>query len=124
MVIDANLVTAHLAGMANAVEKLLNPGTLSEMRSDRIGYRMKLLRLALGFRPAEISDHLGIERTYWSRTENGGRALPDTLAALIVERFGVTLDFLILGKWDKLPVDLAMKMKQVERDIADQGSPQ
>lgn len=124
MVIDANMVTAQFAGMANAVEKLLNPGTLSEMRSDRIGHRMKLLRLALGFKPSEISDHLGIERTYWSRTENGKRPLTETIAALIVERFGVTLDFLILGKWDKLPLDLAQKMREVEKNIADQGTVQ
>lgn len=78
------------------------------------GTRLWLLREALGLRPSEISDMLGIPRTYWSRFEGGKRAVSDTTAALLVLRFGVTLDFLILGKWDKLPYDLAEKMRAVE----------
>lgn len=84
-----------------------------EMKPDRIGYRLMLLREAHGLRPAEISDMLGIERTYWSRFEGGKRAVSDTVAALLVERFGITLDWLILGKWDGLPFELARKMRAV-----------
>lgn len=82
-----------------------------EMQPDRIGKRMALLRLALGKTPSEISDQLGIPRTYWSRFEGGKRAISDSVAVALVERYGVTLDFLILGKWDKLPLDLADKMR-------------
>ncbi|MBD9529003.1 helix-turn-helix domain-containing protein [Paracoccus sp. PAR01] len=113
MVIDANLVTAQICAMSNAQHALLSEQTLSEMRPERIGARLKLLREALGYTPSEISDELGIERTYWSRFENARRPVNDTTAALLVERYGVTLDFLVLGKWDKLPLDLAGKMRAV-----------
>ena len=83
------------------------------MRSDRIGERMRLLREALGMIPAEISQRLDIPPTYWSRFERGERQLTDTVAAALVERYGVTLDFLILGKWDKLPADLADRMRAI-----------
>lgn len=89
-------------------------GFSSEMRPERIGYRLGLLRRALGLQPAEIADLLGIERTYWSRTEGGKRAASKELAALLVERFGVTMDFVILGQWGGLPLDLATKMRNIE----------
>jgi len=89
------------------------------MRPERIGYRMMLLREALGLRPAEISDLLGLERTYWSRWEGGKRPITEAAAVLLVDRFGVTLDFLILGRWDSLPLDLAQKMRAVEASLTE-----
>jgi hypothetical protein len=58
------------------------------MYPDRIGQRMKLIREAWGLKPAEV-------------------------AYLLTDRFGVTLDFLLLGKWDKLPLDVAEKLRKV-----------
>lgn len=113
MVIEANLVTAQIPFMANAQESLLSSTTLSEMRPEKIGQRLKLLREALGYTPSQISDELGIERTYWSRFENARRPVNDTTAALLVERYGVTLDFIVLGRWDKLPLDLASRMRSL-----------
>lgn len=100
--------------MVSARKNLLSESMTNEMRPERIGHRLYLLREALELRPSEISDMLGIERTYWSRFENGNRAITEAVAALLVERFGVTLDFLILGRWDALPVHLAEKMRKVE----------
>ena len=78
---------------------------------------MKLLRTAFNMKPAEVSDYLGIERTYWSRSENGKRQIPDALAVQLVARFGVTLDWLILGRWDKLSVELADKLRSAEAEV-------
>lgn len=85
----------------------------SEMTPERIGHRLYLLRTALGMSPSEMADRLGIERTYWSRFEGGRRAITESMAALLVARFGVTLDFIILGRWDKLPLDLAEAMRSI-----------
>ncbi|MGZ9811545.1 helix-turn-helix domain-containing protein [Pseudoroseicyclus sp. H15] len=94
------------------------------MRPDQIGRRLKLLREAHGLRPSEMSDMLGIERTYWSRFENGKRAITDAVAALLVARFGVTLDFLILGRWEGLPLGLAQKMRALdEKNSSSSDSP-
>jgi plasmid maintenance system antidote protein VapI len=100
----------------NSPRDKLKSSTIAEMRPERIGHRLYLLRMAMGLKPSEISDMLGIERTYWSRFEGGKRPITESFAALLVEEFGVTLDFLILGRWDKLPTDLSLKMREVERD--------
>ena len=110
--------------MATKPEKLLSHQTLAQMHPDRIGNRLRLLREALGMKPSEIADALGIERTYWSRFENGKRALTEINAALIVERFDVTLDYLILGKMERLRLDLAQKIREAEKRTAGQETPQ
>lgn len=112
--IDTEMVIDDCAPMSAAAKKHLSAVTAYEMKPERIGHRLMLLREALELKPSEISDMLGLERTYWSRFENGNRAITDATAALLVERFGVTLDFLILGRWDRLPLDLAEKMRRVE----------
>lgn len=82
-----------------------------EMRPERIGERMALLRAAFGMKPAEMADFLGVERTYWTRFEKGRRPVSDEVAYLLTERFGITLDWLLLGKMDKLPLDVADKLR-------------
>lgn len=110
------MVTAQNRAMANAQEQLLSHHTLSEMRPERIGRRLRLVRMALDMKPSEIADSLGVERTYWSRFENGRRAVTETVAALMSERYGVTLDFLILGKWGGLPMELAQRIRAIEAE--------
>lgn len=86
-----------------------------EMRPESIGIRLRLIREAFGLSKSEISDLLGIERTYWSRFENGKRAPSDEVSYLMTVKFGVTLDYLILGRWDKLSLDIAEKLREVEK---------
>lgn len=124
MVIDANLVTAQIATMATAQENLLSRRTLAEMKPDRIGYRLKILREALDLKPSEIADSLGIERTYWSRFENGKRPITEIIGALLCERYSVTMDYLILGDWRLLPNELAEKMRAAQKRLSDQETDQ
>lgn len=112
--IATEMVTPHSPRMVAKPESLLPSPMLAEMRPENIGHRLMLLREALGMTPSEMSDVLGIERTYWSRFEKGRRSITETVAALLVDRFGVTLDFIILGRWDKLPLDLAEAMRAVQ----------
>ncbi|WP_226628397.1 helix-turn-helix domain-containing protein [Alloyangia pacifica] len=92
-------------------DSLLPPDVWQAMRKEAVGHRLALLRRAIGKTPSEMADSLGIERTYWSRFEKGRQGLSDSVAALLTVRYGVTLDFIMLGKWDKLPLDLAEKMR-------------
>lgn len=112
--IETKVVIRQSAAMSTQTKARLSAHLRSEMTPERIGYRMMLFREAQGLSPAQIADRLEIPRTYWSRFEGGKRAISDDVAAMLVERFGVTLDFLILGRWDKLPMDLADKMRAVE----------
>lgn len=111
--IATSMVIQHSAHMVLKHVPRLSEATVSEMRPERIGYRLMLLREAHGLKPSEIADMLEMPRTYWSRFEGGKRAITEQVAAQLVERFGVTLDFLILGRWDKLPWELAEKLRVI-----------
>lgn len=87
------------------------PKSPPEMLPVNIGRRMQLLREAFDLKPSEIADMLGIERTYWTRFEKGNRPVNDEVAYLLVDRFGITLDWLILGRWGSLPLDVANKLR-------------
>ncbi len=117
MEIATRLVMADGPAMNTELATLVPVSMLTEMRPERIGHRLMLLREALGLKPAQISDMLGIQRTYWSRFESGNRRVSEHVAALLVDRFGVSLDFLILGRWDRLPLELAQKMRSIETDL-------
>lgn len=94
-------------------ESMLPPEMTQAMRNESVGYRLRLLRRALGKSPSEMADSLGIERTYWSRYEKGRQGLSDSVAALLVIRHDVTLDYLMLGIEAKLPLDLAEKIRSL-----------
>lgn len=88
------------------------------MSAEAIGHRLQLLRRAVGLSPSEMADQLGIERTYWSRFERGRRPLTESVAVLLVERYGVTLDFLILGRWGGVPLELAERMRGLDESTS------
>ncbi|NDV51574.1 MULTISPECIES: helix-turn-helix domain-containing protein [unclassified Salipiger] len=113
LVIETDLVSEDRDRMKTQPKTPLPRELAEAMRPESIGHRLRLLRESQELSPAEMADLLGIERTYWSRFENGRRAINETTAALLVAQFGVTLDFLILGRWDKLPLDLATKMRDL-----------
>lgn len=87
-----------------------------EMRPDQIGARLKLIRESHGLKPAQIADILGIERTYWSRFEGGKRVISNEVAYLLTQKFYVTLDFLLLNKWENLPLEVAERMRSYQSD--------
>lgn len=104
---------AQFRAMSLKRDSLLPPDVVEAMRNEAVGHRLKLLRLALDRSPSEMADSLGIERTYWTRYEKGRQGLSDSVAALLCVRYGVTLDWLILGDWSKLPLDLSEKIRAV-----------
>ncbi|WP_028957981.1 helix-turn-helix domain-containing protein [Sulfitobacter sp. 20_GPM-1509m] len=92
-------------------ESLLPKSVADAMTDEAVGRRLKALREAMDLSPSEMADTLGIERTYWTRYEKGRQGLSDSVAALLVLRFSVTLDFLIMGDDSKLPVSIFEKIR-------------
>ncbi|MEY8881538.1 helix-turn-helix domain-containing protein [Donghicola sp. XS_ASV15] len=87
----------------------------SSMDPIKIGARLKAVREANNLRPSEIADLIGVERTYWSRAEKGHRHIPDDLALRLVHHFGVTFDYLYLGRISALPHQLAQRIQAQKR---------
>lgn len=93
--------------------------TRVEMDPVRIGRRLRFTREALGLRPSQMADLLGIERTYWTRYEKGHRKISYEVGALMVAHFGVTLDFIFLGNLAGVPLDLAQRIRKAEEQVDD-----
>lgn len=70
-----------------------------------------------------MAARLGVERTYWSRFELGRRGLSDDMAVLLVARFGVTLDWLSLGRTEGLPLWLADRLRAAEANTSSTDRP-
>lgn len=47
---------------------------------------------------SQIADALGVERTYWSRWENGARPIPVDQAYALTGLFRVDLDYILTGE--------------------------
>lgn len=82
-----------------------------EMSPEAIGKRMKQLREAYGLKSSEIADQISIDRSHWTRFEKGQRPVSNECAWKLVQRFGITLDWLMVGRIDKLPYEVAEKLR-------------
>lgn len=96
-----------LCGMTSAAAS----SSTDDMSPAAIGYRLRLIREAFGRSKSEMADLLDIDRPAWSRFENGVRAIPNEKAARVVERFNVTLDFIILGRTNQLPFETLERLR-------------
>lgn len=108
--------------MAEIQPKLVSDAVVEAMRPENIGQRLMLLRMALGFKKSEMADHMGINRVYWYRFESGDRPITNHAAAILYERYGVTLDWLILGRAHTLPVELADRIRAAEQQLQSVGA--
>lgn len=80
-----------------------------------MGRRLCILRTAHGLSRTEICKSIGIELTYWSRFENGHRAITFEFAYLLVDRFSVTLDWIFLGRTNGMTLEVVDRLKEAER---------
>lgn len=112
--IAARIDWSQIGGMSTAPMDHLPDDMLSAMRPEAIAHRLRMIRETAELSKSGMADALGIERTYWSRFEGGKRAITEPVAALLVDRFGVTLDFIFLGRWHTLPFETAQKLRETE----------
>lgn len=112
---DANTVIDKKDGLAQflAMPNTAQNTMAETMAPKAIGERLRLIREAFGLSKSEISDMLEIERSHWSRFEGGQRAIPYDKASRLVDRFGVSLDFIILGRISGMEYDTVEKLRRV-----------
>lgn len=79
-------------------------------RDSDTAQRARALRKALGFETSiAFAAFLGVTNTRWNNVENG-QPLGIDLALTVVQKTGVTLDWLYLGAPEGLTVDLARRL--------------
>jgi transcriptional regulator with XRE-family HTH domain len=92
--------------------------------SKAIAERMRLTRIAYGRtqgRARAISqkvfcDLVDLSQQLWNNVERGSARLGLNSAIKIVERIGVTLDWIYLGRRDGLPAKLAAEISKLEKE--------
>ena len=62
------------------------------------GERIRRLRIQNGLTQEKIANALNIDQSYYGRIETGKRGCPVELFVQLSDLFGVSLDYLILGK--------------------------
>jgi transcriptional regulator with XRE-family HTH domain len=82
-----------------------------------IGKRLERFRLVLNLNQREFAERHGFNPTQYRNWESGSRRISIDCAALLEERYGLTLDFIYLGRISTLPHKLAIELSERPLDI-------
>ena len=81
------------------------------------GERIRQLRMQNGFTQEKTATALNIDQSYYGRIETGKRGCPVELFVQLSDFFGVSLDYLILGKSNN-GLSKVTNTEQLKSDIA------
>ena len=81
------------------------------------GERIRQLRMQNGFTQEKTATALNIDQSYYGRIETGKRGCPVELFVQLSDLFGVSLDYLILGK-SSSSLSKRVNAAQLKSDIA------
>jgi transcriptional regulator with XRE-family HTH domain len=78
---------------------------------EKVGARIRRLRLALGYTQAKaFCDSMGIADTAWNNWEKGRRVIPIDAALKLAAKTGASLDYIYRGLDHTLPKHVADKL--------------
>ena len=83
----------------------------------RSGERIRQLRIQNGLTQEKTSNVLNIDQSYYGRIETGKRGCPVELLVQLSDLFGVSLDYLILGR-SSSGSSKSVNAAQLKSDIA------
>ena len=78
-----------------------------------LGLRLRHLRQAHGLTQAAIGERVGATMNRWNNWEVGVGRIPVPEATKLVQAYGVTLDWIYLGKEAGMPFELMMKIRGI-----------
>lgn len=80
------------------------------------GERIRSLRTQSGYTQEKIAHALNIDRSFYSRIESGKNGCSVDLLVQLADLFGVSLDYLVLGKYGEAALGETERML-VKNDI-------
>jgi len=87
-----------------------------------IGERLRAIRSLTGLSAKDFAAECGFGETQYANWESGyRRPLPEN-AAVLVDKFGVTMDFIYLGRDTTLPYNLRMDLSSRPSDSGQRKS--
>ncbi|WP_153214461.1 helix-turn-helix transcriptional regulator [Tritonibacter litoralis] len=88
-----------------------------EGRYAEIANRLRLLREHYNLPSKNFAEQAQVSAKSYSQWESGDFRISLDGALAICARFGVTLDFIYLGRIDTLPYSLALRLTDVKADV-------
>lgn len=79
-----------------------------------IGARLIAVRKARGYTPGALATALGLSPQRWFNYENGNTNIPPDVLARVWQVTGATSDFVLFGRMDNLPTELAAVLRAAE----------
>ena len=73
----------------------------------KVSERLEMLRIALRLQKGEFAQSMGLDPSSYSKVLKLEKPLKADHAALLAERWGVTMDFIYRGRLTDLPENLA-----------------
>lgn len=87
---------------------------------EAVGHRLKVIRRAFGLTQAQVADIIGCTVANVSNMESG-RQRPTILQAMrLGEVFGLTLDYIFLGRPTLLPLETIRRLEAAEDALAEE----
>ncbi|WP_392338834.1 helix-turn-helix domain-containing protein [Loktanella salsilacus] len=77
-----------------------------------VSERLETVREALGLSKGDFSKSMGLDPSSYSKIIKCEKPLKADHAALLSERWGVTMDFIYRGRLSDLPENLAITLRQ------------
>ncbi len=79
-----------------------------------VGERLRYLREAHGLTQTAIGRQVGASMNRWNNWERGVGRIPVDASAQLVRMYGVTLDWIYLGREEGMRYDLIVKFRAIE----------
>ncbi|MEY8117627.1 helix-turn-helix domain-containing protein [Falsihalocynthiibacter sp. BN13B15] len=80
-----------------------------------VGERLAALRNHYKLNKADFADSVGIDRSSYTKIENGTKPLKADMAYIIAEKWGISMDFIYRGRLTELPKNLADALTTIQR---------
>ena len=87
-----------------------------------VGERLRVTRLAVRLRQADMARALEIKKSTYAMQEAGANMLPPKTALRLCALFDVTMDWLYRGRLDAMPQEMREKVRKVlASNVVDQA---
>ena len=85
-------------------------------RYSDISFRLRRVRMALGFSQVDFAKSIEISKQTYAHYESGDTCIPPIRARRLREIYGISLDFLYVGSLDTLPHKIAIALSSSPSD--------
>lgn len=82
----------------------------------KIGRRLEAIRTAVGQEKGDFARGAGIDPSSYSKIIRGDKPLKIDMGYKVALRWGVPLDYIYMGRVDRLPVALSKRLMEEEGD--------